>query len=294
MQHPFKKSSYSDNEDITLIEESVKGNRNALDILIKKHQQFIFNIALKMVNNVADAEDITQEVLIKVITNLAKYDPKKAKFRTWAYRIVFNYILNLKQQPFEKKVEGGFDFFFDFMNKTPNQELTGYGEDEYQELVNETKVSCMAGMLMCLNREQRLLYIVGHIFEIDHNLASEMFEITPDNFRKKLSRTRKDLHSWMHNKCGLLNKENPCRCSKKTKSFIERGMVDPKNKKWHSDYKKKVFELSENKVDETLIEVDRVYAKLHQESPFKSSHKVENLTEELFHNEKFNKIFGLN
>ena len=80
-----------------------------------------------------------------------------------------------------------------------------------QQEIEESKVSCMAGMLMCLDREQRLIYIVGELFEIDHNMGSEIFGTSPANFRQKLSRARKDLYHWMHDKCGLVNKENPCR-----------------------------------------------------------------------------------
>ena len=49
--------------------------------------------------------------------------------------------------------------------------------------IEESKVACMAGMLMCLDREQRLIYIVGEVFEIDHRLAGEIFAIKPANFR---------------------------------------------------------------------------------------------------------------
>jgi hypothetical protein len=52
--------------------------------------------------------------------------------------------------------------------------------------------ACMAGMIMCLDGEQRLTYIIGDVFEADHNLGAEIFEITPANFRQKLTCARKD------------------------------------------------------------------------------------------------------
>ncbi len=67
-------------------------------------------------------------------------------------------------------------------------------EHEMSQEIEESKVACMAGTLMCLDREQRPVYIVGALFEIDHNLAAEIFEVSPANFIKKLSRARKDLH----------------------------------------------------------------------------------------------------
>ena len=109
--NPFSQSDYSDQNDLELIDSVMKGNRKSLNTLIEKHQPYIFNIALKMLNNIADAEDITQEILIKLVTNLSKYDRSKGKFRTWLYRITFNHFLNSKKQKYEKLVTG-FDVFF--------------------------------------------------------------------------------------------------------------------------------------------------------------------------------------
>ncbi|MDB4292293.1 RNA polymerase sigma factor [Maribacter sp.] len=290
--HPFSQSDYSDQKDLELIALAVNGNRTSLSQLIERHQQYIYNIALKMINNVADAEDITQEILIKLVTNLSKYDSSKGKFRTWLYRITFNHFLNTKQQKYEKLVTS-FDVFFNYIEETPEIPLSAMEEKEMQLEIEESKVSCMAGMLMCLDRAQRLIYIVGELFEIDHNLGSEIFEISPDNFRQKLSRARKDLYQWMHNKCGLVNTENPCRCPKKTKGFIANGWINPKDMKWHSSYKERIVDFSKKKLPDTLLTVDEIYAGLYKEHPFKISRNTENIIEKIINNDNLNTTFNL-
>ena len=84
-----------------------------------------------------------------------------------------------------------------------------------------------SGMLMCLIREQRIVYILGEIFEVDFEMGAEILELTAANFRKQLSRARQQLYNFMENKCCLINKNNPCRCHKKTRTFIEKGWVNP-------------------------------------------------------------------
>ena len=289
---PFSLSNYSDQEDLDLINLAVNGNRESLSGLIQKHQQYIYNIALKMVNNVADAEDITQEILIKLVTNLSQYNSSKGRFRTWLYRVTFNHFLNIKKQKYEKLVTS-FDVFFDYIDETPNNPLTPIEEEEMYKEIEESKVSCMAGMLMCLDREQRLIYIVGELFEIDHNLGSEIFEISPANFRQKLTRARKDLYQWMHNKCGLVNKENPCRCPKKTKGFIKNGWINPNDLKWNSDYEKTIKDFSKDKLDETLLTVDDIYARLYKDHPFKISQNTENIVEKIINNNNLKRTFNL-
>jgi RNA polymerase sigma factor (sigma-70 family) len=246
-----------------------------------------------MINNVDDAKDVTQEVLLKLITNLGKYDSTKGKFRTWLYRITFNHILNIKKQKYEQLVTG-FDTFFGFIDNSPIHDLSDEEEKEMQAFIEESKLACMAGMLMCLSRDQRLIYIIGEVFEIEHKLASEIFEITPANFRKKLSRARKDLYQWMNNKCGLVNKENPCRCNKKTKGFIANGWVDPENLKWNSDYKKSIDDLTTTKIEKALLTVDDLYAKLYREHPFKIIRNRSNIIDEIINNKELKSIFRLN
>jgi len=270
MENPLSLQNYDNDADEILINHALQGDKISLNSILVRHQDYIFNIALKMLNSIADAEDVTQEVLIKIVTNLSKYDSTKARFRTWLYRITFNHVLNVKKSASEKH-ELTFSKFFDYIDAVPNVVLSEEEESFMGESIEEAQVSCTAGMLMCLNREQRLIYIVGEVFNIDHNLASEIFEITPANFRKKLSRTRADLHQWMHKRCGLVNQDNPCRCKNKTKKFIERGIVNPENPKWHSNYKNKIYQLVETRLNEVSITTDKLYSKIYQQAPFKTN-----------------------
>lgn len=293
MENPFSKSNYTDSIDNTLIDKVLNGDRASLNTLLSRHQDFIYNVALKMLNNVADAEDVTQEILIKIVTQLAKYDRTKAQFRTWLYRITFNHVLNMKKNQYETVVTD-FTTFFDSIDGAPDIPVSEEEEKELKELFEESKVACMAGMLMCLDRMQRLVYIVGQVFEIDHNLAAEIFETTPDNFRQRLSRARKDLYNWMHKRCGLVNLNNPCRCKSKTKSFIEVGYVDPHNLKWLSNYKHKIFELSEHRLDEAIDARDQIYDELYKSHPFKTSLKAHEVYKAILNNKDFSSIMKLN
>jgi RNA polymerase sigma factor (sigma-70 family) len=58
-------------------------------VLIARHQAWIYNIVLRMVYNPYDAEDATQEILIKLLNSLSTFEGR-SQFRTWLYRIVVN------------------------------------------------------------------------------------------------------------------------------------------------------------------------------------------------------------
>ena len=122
-------------------------------------------------------------------------------------------------------------------------------------------------MLLCLDREQRLTFILGAIFEVSDTVAAEVLEITPDNFRQRLARARRDLRNFMNDKCGLVNQANPCRCAKKTRGFIQAGYVDPENLLF---VRERIGEVREAvpKVHEALSTLDEKCAEIFREHPF--------------------------
>ena len=278
--NPFAKA-FDHLKDEELVNDALKGNRKALNQLVRRHNPFIYNISLKMLGNPADAQDATQDILVKVITNLAKYDKGKAQFRTWLYRITFNFILNFKKSISEKKILS-FEQFFEFIEGVEDDTSITYEEGgPLNPVSEEAKLKCMSGMPMCVAREDRLLYIVGDLFEIDHNLGAEIFQISKANFRKKLSRIRNSLRQWMNNKCGLVNKSNPCRCERKTKGFIERGIVDPENLVWDKGFSSRIEDYTVTNLNKALIVSDKIYSSLYQKHPLKESISAEKIIDEI-------------
>jgi DNA-directed RNA polymerase specialized sigma24 family protein len=76
-------------------------------------------------------------------------------------------------------------------------------------LVTEVMLACTSGMLLCLDREQRLAYILGAIFAVSDTVAAEVLEITTENFRQRLARARRDLRNFMNDKCGMVEPGKP-------------------------------------------------------------------------------------
>src|SRR5215467_5011664 len=97
MFNPFSEGADSGSVDGELVDKAQNGDRSALEQLVLRHQAWIYNIALRMVFRPQDAEEVTQEVLVKVITKLSTFKGE-SRFRTWLYRIAANHVLNMKRQ----------------------------------------------------------------------------------------------------------------------------------------------------------------------------------------------------
>jgi hypothetical protein len=82
-------------------------------------------------------------------------------------------------------------------------------------------------MLLCLDREHRLAYILGEIVEIPSDDAAAILNIQAAAYRKRLERARKQLVEFMKAKCGLANSGNPCRCHRRKQRALALQRIDP-------------------------------------------------------------------
>lgn len=232
--NPLAASVAQDVTDVDLARLAADGERDALEQLVRRHQRWIHNLALRFMLNPDDAADLAQEAMIRIVTRIGQFQGRSS-FRTWAYRIVANCFSDAKRGRMEHAITS-FDAYGAELDALPlqNLDLPGAYEPERALIVEEAKNGCMLGMLLCLSRPQRLAYILGEIFEAPSDVAAEILGLTPAAFRKQLQRARADLTAFMNDKCGLINESNPCRCEKKTRAFMDAGWLNPNRVKFAS------------------------------------------------------------
>ncbi|WP_339909958.1 RNA polymerase sigma factor [Symmachiella dynata] len=268
MHNPFNEVVGDETDDAELVRRAKNGDRDGLETLILRHQAWVYNIAVRMVFHPHDAEEVTQEVLTKVVTRLSTFQGD-SKFRTWLYRITANHVLNMKRRGGETQPQT-FSTYAAAINSTPDLDLPDPSSVpvDIPLLVEEAKIACTAGMLLCLDRRQRLIFTLGEVFGVTDTVGSEVMEMSADNFRQCLARARHDLYQFMNNQCGLVNANNPCRCRKKTKGFIEDGHVDPQHMLFAAAHVKRIHEVAADTVHEIDDVTERSYAAIYRDHPF--------------------------
>src|SRR6266851_5765353 len=265
--NPLADSAPTDPEDHILVLRARSGDRAALEELVRHHQGWIYNIALRMIFYPQDAEDATQEILLKAVTSLSSFEGRSS-FRTLLYRMVVNHVLNMKRGRAEQTIIS-FSAYGQAIDDTPDLDPPdpGIASPEVRLLVDEAMIACTSGMLLCLDREQRLTYILGQIFGVTDTVAAEVLEISCENFRQRLARARRDLRNFMNDKCGLVNPANPCRCAKKPGALIQPGNVNPKNLCFFASRICGVGEAAP-KAYETIKNLDDQCADIYRRHPF--------------------------
>lgn len=215
-------------ELIYQIELALTGDSKALENVVLEVKDLIYNLSLKMLLFPEDAEDATQEILVKIITHLSTFQ-RKSSFQTWVYRIASNYLISEKAKRGYQAKRISFDLYADQIDKGQSEKVMyTNNEGEISLLEEEVKVSCTHGLLHCLNPKNRLIYILSDVLGFNSIEAAEILEITPTSFRKQLSRSRKKIRNFLTAKCGLVNSDKPCRCKRKIDFLIDQEMIAPK------------------------------------------------------------------
>lgn len=211
-----------------LADAARQGSKEALETLIQHTQGYIYNLAIRMLKTPVDAEDATQEILIRIITHLGQFRGESA-FLTWAYRIASNWLINAHRREAGKN-ETSFEQLAERLDASlALHDPSGRGsvEDTVDDaaLTEEVGRNCTLGMLMCLDHEDRLALVLGELIGVSSADGATIMATSPDAYRKRLSRARQTLVAFVSQQCGLVNPANPCRCGKHVQNKIRARLL---------------------------------------------------------------------
>ncbi|HTE56248.1 MAG TPA: RNA polymerase sigma factor [Kofleriaceae bacterium] len=197
-----------------LAERGVAGDRAALEALCLALQGPIYRLAQRMLGHPADAEDCTQEILVRVVTRLAQFRGE-ARLMTWIYTIATRHLLRARASRAESRavsieeVAGAID-----AGLAMTTDAAGLREGEASVLARDVQRTCTQAMLLCLTREERMAVLLAEMLGATDAIGAEACGIEPAAFRQRLSRARARLRPLLEERCGLVDPARPCRCSR--------------------------------------------------------------------------------
>lgn len=199
-----------------LVEQAREGDKEAIEAVARAIQDRIYNLALRMLWHPSDAEDATQEILLKVSTRLSQFRQESA-FMTWVYQIATNHLLTTRRRRAET-TPLSFAFIGDVLEAVEAEHTQAHPGSQEQDgveqelIVKDLQLRCTLGMLLCLDREQRLAYILSEVFEVSSTQGASILTISESAFRKRVSRARTRLRKCMEPQCRLVGEAEECHC----------------------------------------------------------------------------------
>lgn len=209
---------------ISIVELAKGGDKEALEELVIQVQDRIFKLSLRMLFHPQDAEDATQEILIKMITRLDSYR-RDGAFESWVLKIASNHLLSFRRK--KGVVPLSFDKMAAFIVPDwpkPWRELEAAPLQEL--IVEEFRIACLQMVLLGLDRRHRLAYILGVIINVSGKQGAEILEVKPATFRKRLQRSKERIQNFLLTNCALIKPGNPCLCERQADYALAIGHTD--------------------------------------------------------------------
>ena len=214
------------NEELQdLVMKATSGDKEALEMLVTGVQDIIFNLSLRMLGTFADAEDATQDILLKMITHLSSFRGDSS-FTTWVFSIAVNHLKNYKKHMFAH-YPLSFEYYGEDIQNGKIQDVPDLTQNVEKDIMaEELKMSCTNVMLQCLDTESRCIFILGTMFKVDSRIAGDILGMTPEAYRQRLSRIRKKMADFLGQYCGEYG-SGKCKCKNRVNYAIQNHRINP-------------------------------------------------------------------
>jgi RNA polymerase sigma-70 factor, ECF subfamily len=170
--------------DQVYINKILNGDTNAFAVLVDRYKDLVFTLALRMVKNREEAEEVAQDTFIKTYNALSKFKGE-SKFSTWIYKVAYNTCLDRlkknKRQPYTVAI----DEYTEHQIKTLDNALDNIEEKEKKQTIK----NC----LELLPSEDSFILTLYYFEELSLDEISKITGLKPNNVKVKLFRSRKKL-----------------------------------------------------------------------------------------------------
>jgi len=209
-----------------LVQLARDGNREALEALIRQIQDRVYGLALRMLGTPADAEDATQEILIRIVTRLDSFRGE-SRFTTWSYRVAVNHLLTTRKRRAEKGAMSFEEHLAWVEREIAADSQAPLPDIEWGLVEREARLVCIQSLLLCLSRSERIAYVLSDVFDLNSREAAYVLDITPAAFRKRVSRARGSLLTFLSRHCRHIDAENRCDCGRVAPLAVRAQAIDP-------------------------------------------------------------------
>ncbi|MDE0608270.1 MAG: sigma-70 family RNA polymerase sigma factor [Acidimicrobiaceae bacterium] len=172
-------------DDSTLIQAAQRGDRQALDQLLRNHQSRIHAICRRIAGNDADALDATQEALIAVVKGLPRFDGR-SKFSTWIYRIATNACIDELRRRQRQPTPG----LTEHEQADPTPMAASTPRDPAETVT--ARIDVDRGLEQ-LPQEFRAAVVLRDVAGLNYNEIAEVLDIAPGTVRSRIARGRRQL-----------------------------------------------------------------------------------------------------
>jgi RNA polymerase sigma-70 factor, ECF subfamily len=179
--------NHEQTSDEQLVRQILAGDQEAFSLLVRRHQERVMRVCLRLLLSTADAQDACQEIFIKISERLHMYQPS-AQFGTWLYRITVNHCLNVLRSRRRRKWLSPF-------SKEPATllEIAATDDDPLQNTEKQERQHQVRLALAALPEEQRLAVVLHRYEGLSYEEIAQVLQVSVSAVESRLYRAKQNL-----------------------------------------------------------------------------------------------------
>jgi len=174
-----------------LIKRCKNGDLQAFEELISKYEAKVFNITFRILGDYTEAEDVSQDILIKVFKYIKGFK-EQSSFYTWLYRITVNECMDMVKKR-KKNSACSLDSPLEFGDDEVTREIQDSGESVEQKVVRNELRKCLADAIKLLKDEHRIVIVLRDVQGFSYEEISEITKCPPGTVKSRINRARCEL-----------------------------------------------------------------------------------------------------
>jgi len=179
--------------DVQLMLDVKAGDEQSFELLLRRYRTPLVNFLYRMVRNTAAAEDLAQEVFIRVYRARQEYAPS-AKFTTWMFRIATNLALNSVRDNRHRQMEISMDQTIDTgEDEQQTLQVPDRAPNVEQELVARSRAEIIMKAIHALPEKQRAAVLLHKYQELDYDEIARVLECSESALKSLLFRAYETL-----------------------------------------------------------------------------------------------------
>jgi RNA polymerase sigma-70 factor (ECF subfamily) len=175
-------------QDAQLVQRCLQGEGSAWEELVRRHTRRVYNVCYRFVGNRTEAEDISQEVFLRVYRTIASYRSAHGGFATWVTSVTRNLLIDHYRRTKRDRLTDSLD---DAMPVVENKESLGRRPDQ-QALLGELSLQVQSALTR-LSPELREAVILRDLQQLEYAEIQQVLEVPEGTVKSRINRGRIEL-----------------------------------------------------------------------------------------------------
>ena len=194
MLHPASDPKAAEATMLVVVERCIDGDSGAWTELVKTHHRRVYAICYRFTGSSSDAEDLTQDVFLKVYGNLKSFDGSRGSFETWLTTLTRNLLVDHFRRSKQQRVTSSIDQGWNESDERPMVDvLAQKGPDQHDRAVQKELGKMVQAALVKLSPELREAVILRDLQDMDYKEIAQVLRVPEGTVKSRISRGRAEL-----------------------------------------------------------------------------------------------------